>query len=278
MFARLKNSWLLFTTTLSFIKKDRSLLAVPVILPFANLGLLIILAVMAFGVFIFGARTELAWFAFGVIALFLSFLLNTFFAAAHSWMVFEVAKGKDTTLSSGLRRASHNLADIIWFSIVMTLVHVITGLLRGKRQNGMDIGSAIRNMLANMIEGLVGILGKLVLPAMIVTDKTFKEAVVDLKRSAKTWPEVLAFEIGLGPLFGLAFFAIAIVLGLLAYAVSPFIGMYALIAFIISLVIVIIAMGILSKFVNATYYTLLYLALVEKKHIHGVKELFHTKF
>jgi hypothetical protein len=275
IFDRLRNSWILFKTSLAFLKRDKSLLAVPLLLPVVNIVALGIAAVI--GVLMWasvGFRQGIAQFIFIVVFLLVMTFVNTFMAATQSWMVFEVAKGKDTALASGLKRAWHNLGDVILFTLTMVGIKLLAAALRGRRRNGFDVTSMIRGVLANTLETLTSIIGKLVLPAMIVTEKTFGEAVKDLQNSAKTWPEVLAFEFGIGPLTSLVFFASLIVLAGIAFVLYPVLGIGALIFTAILLLLVILTLSILGSFVNSTYYTLLYIALVEKKHIKGVQDLF----
>lgn len=281
VFDRLRNSWSLFKLSLDFVRRDRSLLAVPILLPIVNLILFAAFAaVMVLGVLagIVTGENYLLLAIVSVIYLFISLFINTFLGAAHSWMVFEVAKNKDATLKSGLGRASHEWFDIAKFAAVMTLIKVVASIIRGQRKQGFDISYQVRNAAASALEGITGIIGKLVLPAMIVTDKTFGESVKDLRQSLKTWPEILAFELGIGPLTGLVFFICFIIILLVAFALSSVSFLGAIVFGVLTLVLLIIALSVLSTLVNMTYYTLLYLTLVEKRHIKDAKDVFHTKF
>ena len=159
----------------------------------------------------------------------------------------------------------------------MTAIKVLTSIIRGKRREGFDIAGAVRHAFANLIERVAGILGKLVLPAMIVTNKTFKEAVEDLQRAVKTWPEIISFELGIGPLTGIVSFALFCIIGLVSVFVGSLNLISGIIFFVLALFLLIVAMTILSTTINMTFYTLLYLALVEKKKFKNAKELF-TKF
>jgi len=281
---RFKNSWLLFKTSLAFLKRDKSLLAVPVLLPFVNLLTFALFAVIAISIWFSIPTPEARWqltlwgIVFSALFLFLMSLVNTFFGAAQSWMVYEVAKGQDATLGSGVRRAMHNIGDVLLFALAMTAIHLLTAALRGKRQGqGIDVGYQVRSMFAGWIETLTGILGKLVLPAMIVTERTFGEAVADLKRSIKAWPEILALEIGIGPVMGVAFFLGSLIIAVITLLLFPLSAMVAIITAIVLAVLLILTLNIFGTFINATYYTLLYLALIEKKHIKNVEDVFYRR-
>lgn len=276
-FDRLRNAWELLKLTFQFLKRDKSLLAIPILLPIVNLAAFTLFAIMA--VFIIHAVPEntpaTTSNIAGIIILALFFFImsfaNTFFGAAHSWMVYEVTQGKDTTLSNGLRRALHNFFDIFLFALATMLVRIATNFLRGNKKEGFDAGYIIRNMLANWIDTLTTVLGKLVLPAMIITEKTFTESVTDLKQSVHTWPEILAFEVGVQPLVNLATGIISFIFLIFTILTLPTLfGWF----FLTILILTLLAGSVLKSFVNATYYTLLYIALVQKKKITGVKDVF----
>lgn len=281
IFDRLGNAWQLFKLSLDFVRRDKSLLAVPILLPIVNLILFATFAVVIVLGLLAGVVTSeryLVLAIIGVVYLFISLFINTFLGAAHSWMVFEVAKGKDATLGSGMRRAGHEWFDIAKFAAVMTLIKIIASLIRGQRKQGFDIGYQARNAAASALEGITGIIGKLVLPAMIITDKTFGESVKELRQSLKTWPEILAFELGIGPIVGIVFLLALVAILVVSFALSGISFLGAIIFGVLAFVLLIIALNVLSTLVNMTYYTLLYLALVEKKRIKDAKDVFYTKF
>ncbi len=276
---RLSNSWSLLKLSFQFLNKDKSLLAVPIILPFLNIvvfGILIIIILST--VSVIPETTEDSYgsiIGYSLLALFffvMSFV-NTFFGAAHSWMVYEVVNGKDATLGSGLKRAFANLWDVFLFALAMMVIKLISAALRGQKKEGLDVGYYVRSFIAGWVETISTILGKLVLPAMIVTERSFAEAVVDLKSSVKKWPEVLTFEFGVNTVMGFITFLIVIPLVILAVLTFPSVLGFVFVSLI---VLTLIASNILSSFINATYYTLLYIALVEGKKIKGSKEVFMT--
>jgi hypothetical protein len=171
-------------------------------------------------------------------------------------MVHEVAQGKDTTVASGFKRALHNIKDIVSFAVVFLIVTILINALRRR-------GGRMGEITAGWLDTLAGIVGKLVLPAMIVTERNFGEAVAQLKHSVKAIPEIATFEIGIRPLTTLI-----VILGALLGIV--FYMTFGLIFAIVYFIAFIIALILLTLFVNNTYYTLLYLTLIEKKHVKGL--------
>lgn len=200
----------------------------------------------------------LAFFSFpdavylvAILASFLGYFWFTFLGAALAWMVYEVAQGKDTTVASGFKRAAHNLGDILAFAAVVMFIRAVSNWLRQKGMAGQMAGGTL--------ETLAGIAGRLVLPAMIVTERSFGEAVKQLRDSVKAIPEIAAYEIGIRPLVGLAVFIGIGVTAVLAM-VMPIFALFFALAYLLLLIMA-------SIYVNNTYYTLLYLTVIEKKKL-----------
>lgn len=249
---KLANAWYIFTTSLSFIGRDKSLLIVPI--------LMILSAVGIFAAFLlaFLMQEPARMTLFAIIVLFfigMQFWM-TFLSSAQAWMVYEVAQGRDTTLWSGLKRAFVNILDIVLFSIVVMLIKVLTGKLRQKGGAGRLAGG--------FLDMITGIAGKLVLPAMIVTDRSFFAAIKQLKDALPLIPEIAAFEIGIQPITGLVTFIGIIFSVLLGLAFGVLTG----VAFLFLIILVVI---IFSTLINQIYYTLLYLTLIEGKKVPGLK-------
>ncbi|MBI4139618.1 hypothetical protein HY483_01510 [Candidatus Woesearchaeota archaeon] len=278
-FGRLKNSLELLKLSFHFLGKDKSLLIVPIMLPALNILTFIVLILAGLGFLsktseqFMGVYGTIVIFTFLAVFFFVMSLVNTFFGAVHSWMVFEVVKGEDTTFKNGLRRASQNIKDIIFFSLSMMAIRLVTFYMRGRKKEGLDIGFYIRSTFAGWIDTLATILGKLVLPAMIITEMSFTEAVADLKRASKTWPEILTFEIGVQPIVNMITTIITIPLILLTIISFPSIISWI---FITLIIMTILTGSVLKSFLNATYYALLYIALIEGKKMKNSSAVFEV--
>lgn len=252
MFNRLANAWKIFTLSFSFIGRDKSLMIVPVLMLISGIFFCILAAILYP---IASAMPETYFYISAILFLLAAQIWSTFLAAMQSWMVHEVAQEKDTTLASGFKRAMHNIGDIVAYSITFLVISILSRALRKKGRAG--------EFAAGFIDLIAGIVGKLVLPAMIITDRNFTESVKQLKDSLHAIPEIATYEIGIRPLTTLAvFFGVLITI---AFAVS--LGITAAIIFALSFVILLI---LLTLFINNTYYTLLYLTLIEKKHVKGL--------
>ena len=99
---------------------------------------------------------------------------------------------------------------------------------------------------------------------MIVTERTFGQAVKQLKDGVKTVPEIATYEIGIRPLTTLAW-----IFGIFMSIIVFFsLGIITGIIFTVVWVVCLILLGV---YVDMTYYTLLYLTLIEKKKIPGLR-------
>jgi len=248
---KLSNAWYIFKTSLSFIKKDKSLLSIPIILILSSIFFFILFILILFKPII----STIFIFNF-IIFLFLMYIWTTFLGSAQAWMVHEVALGKDTTLASGIKRAFKNIPDILLFALATLIISIIVGSLRKRGTLG--------NLAGDFISLVTGIAGKLVLPAMIITERNFIESIKQLGQAIKAIPEIAVFEIGIRPLTTLLIFISIGLSFLFGISLSPIIG---IILFLILFLIIII----FSILINQIYYTLLYLTLIEKKKVPGLK-------
>jgi len=249
---RLKNSWELFKMSLTFIQKDKSLYAIP----FLSFGS----AILIFLIFFLGALTingNVALYV-GIVLFFMAlYASSTFFSAALVWMIYEVAKGKDATIKSGVKRALENMSDIIAYAVVSLLIAGFASKLREK-------GGIVGNMAAGFVEMVSGIAGKLVLPAMIITERNFTDSVKQLYHSVKAIPEIATYEIGVRPILTLTWFAAIFIAIIFGFTFGFPVG-------IILLIIMIMFISVTFSIVDRVYYTLLYLTLIEKQKIKGIK-------
>jgi len=248
---RLVNAWEIFKTSFEFLGRDKSLMAVPILMIVSAFAL-VIPFIIALALAKGGAIPLVA-----IVVLFFAYFWFTFLGAAQAWMVHEVAQGKDATLGSGFSRAGKNFGDIMAYAAVMLLVRTIISSLRRK-------GGAAGRVGASFLDLIVGIAGKLVLPAMIVTHRSFKESIMQLKQALKAIPEIATFEVGIRPLVGwvnFVGFAIAVAVWFSGFRITA----------VAILFIWILLVSLVSIFINQTYYTLLYLTVIEKKKIKGVK-------
>jgi len=262
-FDRLANAWKIFKLSFSLLKRDKSLIIIPILTglslilimyPFI-ISLLLHLKGIETDIYFQNQSLKLLLFIFIFLSLFIFYLWNIFLASAQSWMIYEVLQGKNTTLISGFSRAFKNIFDILYFGINILVLSALTSLIKGKGKVGDAVGGTI-NYLA-------GIAGRLVIPAMIITERNFRESVIQLKESIKTIPEIATYEIGIRPLINLIFWVGIIICFVFGFILGFYIG-------VILFALLILLITAISNYINHTYYTLVYLTLIEKKKIKGL--------
>jgi len=171
-FDRISNSWNIFKISFDFLRRDKSLMLVPVI------GVLTIAAALILFFFLAAPLLQSGGWLLMILFLLIINIIAVFFAAIQSWMVYEVAVGKDATLSSGAKRAFNNLFDIILFVIASL---VVGSVLRAVREKGGVFGE-----IASGAAGVfVGIAQKLIIPAMIIGERNFWDSVKYLGKATK---------------------------------------------------------------------------------------------
>ena len=252
---RLKNSWDIFKFSLGLIKKDKSLIAIPILM-LVSVVALIIIFIFAFFTGSIEEVNNAGIYLWGIVFLFFNYFITTFYASAQSWMVHEVVQGKNTTVASGFKRAFRNFFDILAFVFVFIIIKILASGLKKRGMAG--------KISAGFIETISGIVGKLVIPSMIITERHFGQAVMQLKDSYKAIPEIATFEIGIKPLISLTTIAGLFLAFIMFISFGIFIG-------IVSFILWVIVIMLFSVYINTTYYTLVYLTLIEKKKIKGLK-------
>ena len=158
--------------SLASIRKDKSLLIPPILS--AVFGCFFF--VMA-GIFYFFSRYSPVLAIGSLVFVFLAFLSNTIFAGALSWMAYEVHKGKDTTIASGLNRAMSRLGSLVAFASVSFLINIVAGQVRERSEERRSPVVVMLGMLfADLIEKGWSIVGALVLPVIMIEGKGFRDA------------------------------------------------------------------------------------------------------
>ena len=263
---RLKNAWNIFKLSFSLLKRDKSLSVIPIMvflsMIFVSFWLIIVFILHKFNIdtstYFQTPGSRLILF-FIILFFMLSYYVWTIFLfSVQSWMVYEVLQGKNTNFKSGFKRALQNLDDILLFALVTLSIGAIGSMLRSR--------GILEKLFGSFIGLVAGIAGKLVLPAMIITERSFKESVLQLKESIKVVTEILTYEIGISPLMNLVFYISLIIAFLSGLSFGFVIG-------ILVLIVLTLLTTSLSVYINITYYTILYLTLIEKKKIRGLKIL-----
>lgn len=194
------------------------------------------------------------WIAVGAIATFGSFLIFYFFCGVTVNMVDVHLKGGTPRVKDGMADAGKNIVAILWLSLISTIVDMFA---RAARENDSIVGKII----GAIIEGIWTTLSFLLLPAIIIEDAGFRQAMRRVRELHKGNMMLIGIgEVGVRAITGL----VGLLWFLLAFGVM-YVGI-ATIGGTPGLVIAILGGGTLialfvafATYVRMAYYTCLYL-------------------
>jgi hypothetical protein len=265
MFDRIARSWQLAKASAAVLSADKELLVFPLLSALASL---LVLATFAIPMFLTGllehaAAGDPAGRLLGA-ALALAFYVSQYFVIffCNSALVGAAMirlRGGDPTAGDGFRIALSRLGPILGYAALAATVGM---LLRALSRRG--------GPLARFVASLVGLAWSLatylVVPVLVVEDVGPLEAV---KRSAvylkKTWGEQIAGSVGLGLVFGVAFFAL-IVAGVAGLMLAAIAGSGALAAIVgVLLLLSLLLLALLSAALEGIYAAAVYRYAAEGK-------------
>ena len=212
----------LFKNTFKLIGKDKDLLqpilymgiyrSVSVCLAFT--GIYFFFVAQSYG---YGFLSILANLAYAPLSAF----LQTRHKAALSWMSFEVLKGKDTDLNSGLSRIKGLNGKLFIIAIVDMII------MNSSSQKSKDGG--IKQMLValalSLFQGIWDIFQNFMIPTLTVEKCDFSEATSRLKTMKENIPAALSGVLGMDILGGL-FTSLISILGFVGFLVGGGIGYF----------------------------------------------------
>jgi hypothetical protein len=194
------------------------------------------------------------WTLVGAIATFGSFFIFYFFCGVTVNMIDVHLKGGTPSIGEGIKDAGKNSVAIMFLAIVSTIINMISSAAR-------DNKSIVGSIIAGIIEAIWTTLSFLLLPAIIIEDAGFGQAMRRVRELHKGNMLLIGIgEVGVRAVTGL----IGLIWMLLAFGVL-YLGISA-IGGTAGAVIAISGFGILlslfaafSTYVRMAYYTCLYL-------------------
>ena len=217
---RLERSWALVKASGAVLQADKELLVFPIVSSVAVITVMLTFAVPMFlagmfdGAFVRGGAVPVAGivigFAFYAVQYTIIFYCNSALVGAAMIRL----KGGDPTIGDGFRIANRHFASIVGYALIAATVGVI---LRNIAKRGV-----VGRIVASLFGLAWNIATFLAVPVLVVEGVGPIEAV---KRSTqllkKTWGEQLIGNLGMGAVFGLAFFGVVLLFGgALALAIS----------------------------------------------------------
>ncbi len=251
---RIRNTFELGKLSWGVLKKDRELLAIPVLSFLVSAALLIPLVFVAFAT----ASTESggadeasanpAMVLIAVVATLGLSVISVFFNGALVAGAHERLAGGDPTVGSAIRKAFSRIGGLVPWAIMTATVGMI---LRALRDRAGWLGRVVISMIGMAWE----VATFLVVPAIVIDDKGAWDG---LKTSGSllksTWGENLAARVG----FGILGF-VAVLPAVLLMAVLGSLGGVGLIAGIVIGVVWITVVVVVMTALNAVFQAALYL-------------------
>lgn len=204
---RLRNSWNLTKASWSVLMADKELLVFPLISFLASVLVVITFAVPMFLSGLFEAVIGIPFLSMVVMFLFyvVLYTVTIFCNAAIVGAASIRLKGGDPTISDGFRIASQHIGSILGYAAISATVGMI---LRAISERSGTLG----RIVISLIGAGWSIVTFLVVPVLVIEGVG---PVDGIKRSfhllKQTWGEQIAGNLGLGFVFGLAYFVVVLV-------------------------------------------------------------------
>ena len=262
MFQRIANSWELVKESLRVLLADKELLIFPIL---SSIGVVIVSLTFILPMIIAGAFdsiTTRGGEVLGLVVVFVFYLVEyTVIFFANTALVGAAMirlRGGDPTISDGLKIASSRFGVILGYALISATIGVLMRML------------SKRGGIGRFISGLFGLAWNiatfLVVPVLAVENigpiDAIKRSTSLLKR---TWGEQIAGNLGIGTIFGLLFFGVIIIGGMLVYLFASIHSAALLIITVIGLVLVMVLLGLLHSALNGIYTAAVYQYATEGK-------------
>jgi hypothetical protein len=194
------------------------------------------------------------WAVVGSIATFGSFLIFYFFCGMTVNMIDVHLKGGTPSLGEGARDAGKNFVAIVFLALVSTIVDMFA---RAARNNESIIGKII----AGIVEAIWTTLSFLLLPAIIIEDAGFGQAMKRVRQLHRDNLLLIGIsEVGVRAVTGLIGFVwMLLIFGVVYASFTVLHGVAALtVAFVVGGTMLAL-FAAFSTFIRMAYYTCLYL-------------------
>lgn len=198
------------------------------------------------------------WAAVSALCVFGSFLISFFCSGMTVNMIDVHLKGGTPTLGEGARDAAKNFPAIVVLSLISTIVNAIASAAR-------DNDSIVGRIIAGIIEAVWTTLALLLLPAIIIEDAGFGQAMRRVRAIHKDNLLLIGVgEVGVRAVLNLIGFAwMLLTFGVVYLSFTAFSGTTALVlAFTLGGTLLAL-FSAFSTYLRMAYYTCLYLWAVE---------------
>ncbi len=252
MFAKFSRSWELVKASAGVLRSDKELLVFPVV---SGIAALIVMATFALPIYAlklfsdgFGVLQGIVVFVFYICQYFVIFYFNSALVGAAMIRL----NGGDPTVRDGLRIANERIGPILGYAAIAATVGLLLQFLKNKDNN------FIIRMLGSLLGTAWTVASFLVVPVLVANKVGPIDAVkksIELLKT--TWGENAVGQLGIGFVFGFIMAGVIIlgvVLSVLGFAVSPYLGGTVVALTILSALTV----GIIQSALSGVYAAALY--------------------
>lgn len=250
-------SWEITKLSFSVIKKDKEMLAFPVL---SGVFSLLFIAAMIFPTFVLGMFNTsgiMDYIVLFVLYLGLAFIA-TFFNVATVYIAKSRFEGRDATFMQSLKFAFSKIHLIFMWSIVSAVVGLILRAIEQLAERIKGPGAIVLHILRGILGMAWSIMTIFVVPVLVYKDKGPFDAIKESTQTIKkTWGESLVryFGLGLAQFVFLAIgFAVMIGLFILTSGLGPIAMMIVLGIGMIYLVGVFLVFSVANQIYNTALY------------------------
>lgn len=264
MFETFKRSWELTKVTLEVIKKDKELIAFPIL---AGIFSLIFIIAMIFPIILspilIGGTPNVIGNVANMAIIFLVYLglavIATFFNVCVVYTAKKRFEGENATFMESIRFAFSKMHLIFAWGLVSAIVGLILRIIDNIAERMGGIGELIIKIVNSLLGAAWAMLTIFVVPGMVYHGYGPIDAIKNsAKAFKKTWGENLIRSFGFGAI-QLLFFLLGIVIGILMIFASIVTGStIALISSIIVIAIYFVSIIVFFMLANTVYSTALY--------------------
>lgn len=184
-----------------------------------------------------------------------NYLISYFFTGMTAFLVYDYFKDGDATMSEAWEAIKKNVLTIFYLAIISSIVNIILGTLRGRREQGFSGGFS--QMIIGFIEKSWTVATYFMIPAIVIEDRDLKGAVQRATQIiTKNLLPIGVGEIAVGFVTGILSVIGFIIAAVIGFSLLPIIG--SVLAILMAAIVVVIVIAI-SMYVNTAYHTCLFL-------------------
>lgn len=251
MFAKFSRSWELVKASAGVLRSDKELLIFPVISGIAALIVLATFAIPIVSLKLFEGGTGPLGYVLGFLFYLCQYFVIFFFNSALVGAAMIRLNGGDPTVADGLRIARERMLPILGYAAIAATVGLLLQFLKNK-------DNFVIRMLGSLLGTAWTVASFLVVPVLVANKIGPIDAVkksIELLKS--TWGENAVGQLGIGFVFGFIMAGVIItgvVLSILGFTVSPYLGGSLVVLTILSALTV----GIIQSALSGVYAAALY--------------------